>query len=453
MTIWTPKLSASGGPLYEALAQAIADGISDGTLQPGERLPTQRSLADRLGIALTTVTRGYVEAFRRGLVRGEVGRGTFVRGRSEGSKSDSTTLDLRPNSLLPLPFASELLAAMGRYLAAGDPAALMGYGSHRGAERHREAGARWMNKLGLETSADRVLVTNGAQHAMAVVLATIADPGDTVLVEEVTYAGMKSLANLLRLRLKALPLDDEGIRPDALRTALSAGGVRALYCIPTLQNPTSAVMSEPRRREIAAIAGEFGLPVVEDDSYGYLLPDLPRLSALLPSAYYIAGTSKSLLPAFRIGFVRAPAAMTERLEAAISATTYLASPLMADVVAQWIEDGTAQRIMNWKVREVAARQAIARRVFAAADYRAHPQSPHGWLTLPEPWTVRDFVTQAAMRGVHVSPADLFAVGRENVPHAVRIAIGPAQGQEELERGLGVLAGLSDEMPEAGAVVA
>lgn len=452
--MWNPVLDIAARPLYLALADSIAQDIASGALLPGQRLPTQRALANRLGIALTTVTRGYGEAERRGLVRGEVGRGTYVSAAlpdRRGRRGDGP-IDLRPNTLLPGPLMPELQSSMAAIAVEPNRPDLFDYGPHAGSRRHREAGAAWLGHVGLETSADEVVVTSGGQHAMAVALSTITRPGDVVLVEEVTYAGMKSLAGFLGVRLEPVPLDGEGIRPDALRAAWLRSGAAALYCMPTLQNPTSAVMSEERRGEVAGVMNAAGLALVEDDSYGFLLPDLRRLSALCERSFYIAGTSKSLLPALRVGYLRAPADEIDRLEAKVAATTYLASPLLAEVAARWIEEGTAWRVVEWKREETRARQALTARLLAGRDYRAHPASPHGWLALPEPWSARDFARRAAEKGVLVTPAHVFAATRDRVPHAVRICLGPVGSRGTLERGLETLVATLDAGPESLEVV-
>lgn len=438
--------------MYLALAQAIADGIDRGALAAGQQLPTQRELADRLGIALTTVTRGYREAERRGLVRGEVGRGTFVRGAppAEPAAEDTTmarVVDLRPNTMVPWPLMPELQRSMAGLILSQAGTELFDYGPHAGAVRHREAGAGWMDRVGLAADAQRVAVSNGAQHAMLVAFAVLAVPGDAVLVEDVTYAGMKSLARLLGLTLVPVAMDREGLLPDALASAARARSARVLYTMPTLQNPTAAVMSERRRHDVAGVVNELGITVVEDDTYGYLLPGPDRLAALCERSYYITGTSKSLLPALRTAFLLSPAEMVERVDATIAASTYLASPLCAGVVARWIHDGTAERVMRWKRDEARARQAIARARLADWRYEAHGDSPHGWLHVPEPWRARDVTARAAERGVLVSPADLFAAGRDHVPHAVRICVGPARTRGDLEHGLTTLAEVLRAGPE------
>ena len=117
---------------------------------------------------------------------------------------------------------------------------LLEYQHPAGRLRHRAAGAVWLAQSGLETRAEQVVVTSGGQHALMVAFSTLAKPGDLVLCSELTYPGMISLARLLRLRLEGLSLDDDGVRPDAFETACRRGP-RALFCMPTLHNPTAVV--------------------------------------------------------------------------------------------------------------------------------------------------------------------------------------------------------------------
>jgi DNA-binding transcriptional MocR family regulator len=451
--MWKPTLSNREQPLYLAIANAIAEDISSGKLTDGERLPPQRDLADDLKVALTTVTRAYTEAERRGLVSGEVGRGTFVRRMETFSLrrevSEPSALDLTVNNLPPYGLSRELMESMSKHLFSDGPSALVDYQPHQGHARHRRAAATLLKSLGVQVAPENLLLTAGAQHAMAVTFSTITNPGDTVLTAEVTYSGMKSLANFLHLRLRGLAMDEEGIRPDALEAACTTTEAKALYCMPTLQNPTSAVMSEERRREIAAVAEAYGLAVVEDDSYGFLLPRQKPLRSFAgnPSKFYhLTGTSKSLAPGLRLGFLVSPPAMVDRLAASLSATTIMAPPPMAEVVSRWIEDGTAERVMEWKRTEVRARQKLAASILGDFEYRAHPASPHGWLTIPEPWCVRDFVAQARMRGVVLSPAEDFIAARSTSAHAVRICLGPVQERSRLGNALTMVAEILERSP-------
>jgi DNA-binding transcriptional MocR family regulator len=449
MTIWSPTL-AEEGPYYRALADAIERDVRLGVLAPGARLPTQRALADRLGLAVATVTRAYAEASKLGLISSEIGRGTFVRAGDPAAEAPAV-IDLRGNWLLPWPMLDELRRGIARVAGRAGEGAL-GYGPHGGSVRHRAAGLRLAREAGVPAALEQVLVTAGAQHAMAVVLGSLLAPGDVVIVEVQTYSGMRSLASLLRLRLRPVAMDAEGLRPDALRAALAEGGARALYAIPVLQNPTAAVMGRERRDEVAEIARGAGLLVVEDDSYGFLLPEAPRLAEVLPEAVWLTGTSKALLPALRVGFLRAPAELVPRLEAAIGASIYLASPLLAEVVAEWVDDGTAARVVGWKREEVAARREIADRVLAGFELGAHPRSPHLWLRLPEPWQASEAVEAAERQGVLVTPAEAFSIERD-APRAVRACLGPPAARDHLEAALGKLAVLYSEPPVPPAIVA
>jgi DNA-binding transcriptional MocR family regulator len=220
--------------------------------------------------------------------------------------------------------------------------------------------------------------------------------------------------------------------------------------MPSFQNPTATLMSETRRREIAAIAVKHQLTVIEDDVYGFLAPDARPLSTLLPESlsYFITSTSKSIAPGIRIGYLLAPAAMIERLSVAVLRTVVNAAPAMAELATSLITDGMAGRIAEWKRKEIGARQEIARRVLHGFSVQSHPQSPHLWMRLPEPWQTDAFVTRARHRGILLTGADSFAVGRETDLQAIRIAVGPPATRSALEDGLEELVRIVNHVPEA-----
>ena len=450
MTIWTPEISHRHGPKYKAIADALAEDVRSGVLSAGARLPTQRHLAGHLGVALTTVTRAYTEAERRLLVTGVVGRGTFVRSRAAALSGQEETanraIDLRPNVLMPWDHAPALADSLSRIMARSDPYTMLDYQPMGGSLLQRAAGATWARRAGLDIPDEGVVITSGAQHAILVSLATLTQANDLILAEELTYGGLKSAASFLDLRIRGVAMDEEGIRPAALDEACAREQPKALFCSATLQNPTSALMSPRRRMEIAEVARRHGVPIVEDDSYGFLQPHLQPLACFAADAFYICSASKSLAAGLRIAYVIPPPDMVDRLTANVCSTTYMAAPALADVVAAWLADGTADQIMEWKRVESAARQAMATRVLSRYGYTGHPSAHHGWLTLPEPWTTVDFVAQAGMRGVLVPPADDFQTGRERL-HAVRLSLGPPASRDILEKGLICLSEILAESPE------
>jgi DNA-binding transcriptional MocR family regulator len=263
-------------------------------------------------------------------------------------------------------------------------------------------------------------------------------PGDTLLSEELTYAGARALVQQQHLKLRGVSMDGEGLRPDALETACRATRARVLYCMPRLQNPTSAIMSDRRRRQIAALAEKYRLVVIEDDVYGFLSPARAPLAALIPQrTVFVTSLSKSLFPGMRLGCVAAPPDVLERVAGAVWTTMIMASPIGADLLSGWIEDGTAARIADWKRHEVAARQSMARRLLDGERMQTHPTSPHIWLQLPARWSAEAFVAQARARGVILNASTQFSTGAQP-PCAVRVCLGPPRTRAGVEQALAIV---------------
>ncbi len=447
MITWRPALKDRKTPKYHAIAAAIDDDVNCGRLLPGVQLPTQRELARYLGVTVGTVSRAYAEAERRGLVVGEVGRGTFVResGMEESEFGaampwQERTLDLSLNIPPSVGEGTALAEVLKTLSTRSDLSGLLQYQQESGAPRHRAAGAAWLRRVGLDAKPEQTLVCAGAQHAMTVVFSTLLRPGDLVLTEELTYPGMKALGQMLGLHLEGLPMDEGGLRPDAFKQACNGKEAKALYCVPTIQNPTGSTLSLERRRQIASIARENGVLLVEDDVHAMLADDAPPpISTLYPEGgIYIASTAKNLTPGLRVGYLHAPEQLTDRLSAGIRATLWMAAPLMAEIATRWIEDGTAHRIVESIRKEAAARRELAGEILIKYRQQAVSRGFQLWLSLPEPWTASDFVAHALQRGVAVAGSEAFAVGRLNKTHAIRISLGAAPDRTVLVKALETL---------------
>jgi DNA-binding transcriptional MocR family regulator len=457
MTNWLPLLDQTHSPVYRKIADALAADIAAGRLPPGMQLPTHRDLAWRLGVTVGTVSRAYSEAERRGLIGGEVGRGTFVL----PARRDWTSavaigepdgfVDLSRNYAVTgseAPLLGETVASLA---ARADFGLLLHYQPHAGRREDRAAGAEWLRRTTLpQADANHTLVTHGGQHAIAVILAALTRPGDAVAVEQLTYPGFKAAAQQAGLQLVGLPIDDAGLQPEALDAACRARTIRLLYVLPTLHNPTLATMPQERRQEIAAVCRQHDLTVIEDDVYGFLY-DPPRqpIVALLPErGYYISSLSKACAPGLRIGYIHAPGGI-DRIATAIGASIYMAQPLMAAVASRWMADGTVDRLAAEKRRLAAARQAIVQTVFGSppsgAKLVSDPASLHCWLILPAGWRAEEFAAAARQRGVGITPAAAFAVGAA-APEAVRFCLGTPETGEQLGRAVRALAATLSENP-------
>ena len=451
-----------GLPRYLAIAEALAEDVSSARLAAGAQLPTHRDLADRLGVTVGTVSRAYAEASRRGLIAGEVGRGTFVRapaGGEPGVTGEADAAGIVEMSINhPPPVEGAEAAALQAMLATlsrrRDLASLLAYSPDGGSRAHREAAAEWLERGGHRVAADRIVVCNGSQHGLVALLSMLAREGDVILAEELTYPGLKAIAGLLRMRLHAVAMDGEGIVPEALDEAGRATAARVLYCVPTVQNPTARVMGAKRRAEIAAVIRGHGLTTIEDDVHGRLAVDPPPpLAALVPeSTYYVTSTSKTLAPGLRVGFVAAPPGMAERLAATVRVTTWGAAPLTTEVVAGWIRDGAAEAILKARRAEAAARHALARETLAGLGARTSAGAYHVWMTLPDPWRSAAFAAEAHQRGVAVTAAEAFLVGRVEPPAAVRLCLGTPRTRADLLRGLRAVRQTLESRPETALAI-
>lgn len=456
MTIWMPVLDGRSGPKYRAIADVIVDDVTSGRLPPGTRLPPQRDLAWKLGVTVGTVSRAYSEAERLGYVRGEVGRGTYVM--RPGLRDGFPMRDLQAGDAVDLSLSFPAPGAEGDYIAgalaaiAGDSSArdLLDYQPPAGGMRHRAAGAAWIATTGLDVPPEQIVVTTGAQNGILVALAALTQPGDQVLTEALTFPGVKPVAAMLGLRLEGVPVDGEGMIPEALEAACRSQPSRVLYVVPTVHNPTAVVMPPARRAAIAAIARRHDLTIVEDDIAARCIdaPPLPIATLVPERCLYLTSLSKTVAPGLRIGYLAGPPGLLERNASVVRASAWMAVPLAAELAARWIEDGTAEHILESRRSEAVARYRLARETLAGHRLTGTPGSNHLWLTLPEPWRAGDFATEAQRRKVIVSPAEIFAVGRAPAPHAVRLCIGMPRRREALAAALDTLAAVLAAAPAA-----
>jgi DNA-binding transcriptional MocR family regulator len=412
MTIWNPELNARSGPRYLALAHAIEQDVATGALAAGTRLPPQRDLAYRLGVTVGTVSRAYALAAARGLVSGEVGRGTFVRGPEAGARANP--VDDRAPDLIKLTVnappdpSEEAILREGLAELAARPAALrdlMSYTPKPGLADHRAAAAAWIGALGIAARADDVILTGGAHQALLAALVGLTARGDGVLVEQLTYAGICHIGERCGLRLRGLALDEEGVLPEALDAACRAEPARLLVLNPIIHNPTTATMSAERGRAIAALARAHDLIVIEDDVYGRLPEQRAApIAALAPErTVYITSASKSIAPGLRLGMLLSPQRCFEAIAAAQHDLFLTCPPLMAELFKLWLCNGTAARLAQRQQVEARARQDLARDILGNRSYRAQPIAYHLWLPLPPPWRTSQFVAAARERGVVIDP--------------------------------------------------
>lgn len=446
--MWQPRIKRTAGTKFLGLVAAIEEDIAAGLIAEGEPMPPQRGVADALGIDLTTVTRAYNEAKTRGLIVARPGRGGTRVAESAETRARRTAespVDLSLN-IPPQPARADLATRIGRAVAEvlrAGTAPVLQYLPPIGAEGDRAAGAAFLLDAFAEDVAHRLALVGGAQVGLFAVISTLLGPGDTLLTAAVTYPGAREAAERVGARAIGIAMDRDGILPEAFAAACRAGRPRALYVVPTIDNPTTATLPEARRRALADIARRHGVAIIEDDPYRRLAIDAPPpIAVFAPElSWHIATLAKIATPGLRVAYVVTPdAAALARLGDVLRATQLMPPPLMAAVAARWISDGSLARITVALREEAIVRQAIAAKLLAGTDLRTHPAGHHAWLTLTEGWTADRFAAAAAASGVAVVPASAFAVGNTG-PNAVRLSLGAAADRVALVSGLKRIASL------------
>ena len=454
---WNPSLGDDADTVSGRLLAALRRDIADGRLTPGTRLPPHRELAHRLGIGIGTVTSVYGEAARQGLLTATVGRGSFVADAALPPRAGDGSINLSRN-LPPLASTQRRIAGtMARLSKRGDLGQLLDYAPPAGLDAHRRTVARWLRSIGgpTDVDADRLILTSGGQQAIQLAIDAVCRPGETIMTEAATYFGVRSVAQTSGYRTLGLEMDEQGLLPDALDRA-AASGARVLYTLPTLQNPTGRIMGSERRAAIAAIARARALWIIEDDIYSAFAAGNapPPLTDYAPErCFYINGTSKSLAPGLRLGFLMAPdetqfAAILRLIRAQI----YSPSSIGSMIACQWIDDGSADEIIAETSAEMIERNRLAAaKLGAAMSAPGDPRCPHIWMPMTEIEAER-MVARAMRAGVELTPPSAPLVDPSTIS-GVRLCLGVAADLTQLGVALDrVVAAMDAERCEAVASV-
>ncbi|WP_028002441.1 MocR-like ectoine utilization transcription factor EhuR [Sinorhizobium arboris] len=458
MSFWLPSIPKSSFPRYAAIADAIEEAINQKRLHPGQQLPTHRELAQKLGFSVQTVARAYAEAERRGLTAGEVGRGTFVQyvtpdvgqGFVAETKQSGVT-DF--SNITPLRDDIHVQAfknALANMMTGAPLQRAMEYRPSQGLVQHRLAAVGWLQRHGISVDVENVVITNGATHGIWTAMATLLEPGDVIGTEALTQTANLINASVMKLRLRGIPVDAQGIIPEAVEEAYKRQPIKVLSLTPCYNNPTGSLMGDKRRVEIAEIARKYDIAIIENDVFGPLIPNRPKpLWTYAPErTYYVTSFSKAVMPTLRTGFLCGPPGMTSRLISRLRGTGYMSNTWTAEILAAWIFDGTVERLIEWQRDQLSERCRLLKKTLSAYKVVAHPYALHAWLTLPEPWRSQTFFDQARSRRLLVTPPDPFIVGRGEDPHAVRLAVGDTvRDKQDFVGGLKRVAALLAESPE------
>lgn len=317
---------------------------------------------------------------------------------------------------------------------------LLRHHRYLGSERDREAAAQWTaRRLGYVPELSQIVVSGGTQNALLVVLATLVGSGGVLTTEEITYPAVKPICDLLGIQLVGARIDEEGLTAEGFESVCKSHRPRALYCNPTVHNPTTAIMSDARRREIADVARRYQVTIVEDDVQSLLLTDAPMpIAAIAPDiTWYLMSLAKTISIGLRVAYVVAPSSdeMRKVLAPISSLSSWFVSPLSAEIATSWLSSGRAGVILEEIRQEISTRQEIAKSLLSDTDHRTQPFALHVWIPLAPHIDLQRVNDALLARGVRVQTSAMFTLDKARVEPAIRVSLGRPLLTSELEQGL------------------
>lgn len=453
-------------PIYRQIYEGLRDAILAGTLPELSRLPPERGLSEYLGVNRSTVVHAYRSLAVDGLIEQKAGSGSRVARTAGAGRSRSN--DVPWWITLPSWRVGQFPAVLGELAAtrhedkisfvqgvppmepsplrelaisfervAGDPNYVLSYGNSEGHDPLREAIAARMRRRGCNVDARNVLVLTGSTQGISLVAQSLAEPGDEIIIEQPTYPGALQIFQIAGLRTIPVALDDEGMRVDHVEAILRTRRPRFIYAMPSLHNPTGAMMNADRRERLVTLARRARVPIVEDDPYGELASnDISPLAAHSDDyVIYLSTFSKTIAPSLRLGWLTAPRTIYERLllrkQSYDMATSLYVQAGVCDFLARAYDDHIVKLRIELTQRRVEARDAIARHWPKTIRLAAGGGGFYLWATASREMRGRALLENAERHGASFLFGEAFFAGTGG-DHNFRLAITPMTRERMVE---------------------
>ena len=425
--------------------------IETGVLQPNEHLPSTRKLADLLGVHRTTIYRAYEELWAAGYLEANTGSYSRVRQRNllaaQPSEQEHSVIDwgnciseaankLHDYRLLqrtisdttidfaPLSPDSELLPVSDfrrclNHVLQNDKADLLQYGDPLGYLPLREYLANQMRQHGISTQTSEIMLTNGMQNGIDIVLRLLTNPGDFIITEAPGYAAALSLMKYLGLQIVGIPMTPNGMDLELLEIQLKKLRPKLIYTMPTFQNPTGLSTCQSHRERLLKLSEKYRVPLVED---GFEEEMKYFGKAVLPiksmdknrTVIYLGTFSKVLFPGIRVGWIVAPSSLINRMGNIKRVSELSGSPLIQAAVHQFCIHGFYElhkKRLHRVYRKRMQTALLACRELLPADYIQWTKPDGGYLiwfslksiTLSE----EELINRLTEAKINVSPGSRF----------------------------------------------
>ncbi|NJM71285.1 MAG: PLP-dependent aminotransferase family protein [Scytonema sp. RU_4_4] len=463
----------SSKPIYLQIRDRISRLIKSGALQSGDRLPSIRCLAESLQVNKLTIIEAYNVLEADGVVCARQGAGYFVSNTSVPCANLKSTFAPTQNVIIPEQggscFFDMYTAAVHAQSQPGminfslgfshppkdidliarralrqAPDSLFQYDFPQGQLTLRRQIAQMLIQQGMEVSADNLIITNGSEQGLSLVLQYYIQPGDWVIVETPTYFGAIAILEKLRAKIIGIPMTAEGMNLELLEQYLKSHRPKLIYTISTLHNPTGITTTQAHRQHLLKLAEKYECPILEDNAYeGLCFESVPApIKALDKQDFvtYISTFSKTLMPGLRVGYM----VVTGKHYQAILEQKLLhdlhTSSISQAIVSEYLASGHLRRHLN----QLRAEYIQTRNIMLQALERYFPEEarwtvPNGglflWVQLPDNIPTKTIRIEALSQSVLVACSSVFFPDKQGYP-TMRLSY--CLTPEEIEKGISIL---------------
>lgn len=445
---WKPNKELLKRPFYSSIAALLEHDIVNGFLAPGTKLPPQRELADFLDLNFTTITRAYKLCEVKGLIFAITGSGTFVAPNATRSITISTEqikncIDLgfvasfeQSNSIV----AETIQKVVDKkYLEH-----LLNYNDPTGLPHQKTAGLNWMKSFGIDVNQDHIAIVSGAQNALAITLTALFKPGNRIATDVYTYSNFIQLAKMLHIQLVPIQGDEFGMLPNELDKQCSQLDIHGIFLMPSCTNPTTIMIADFRKQELAEVIRKHHLILIEDDIHAFLtagiIPDYkqPMFSLLPEQSVYISGTSKCICSGLRVAYIVFGDTLRKDILQAIFNVNVKTSSLDAEVITELILSGQAYEIVKQKKHLAESANKVYSEYFSSTNSVEHPFSFYRWLPIQDYYDAFQLETDLEIQGIRFFHSDRFITGQNTPNKYLRVALSSTNSSDELKIGLEIL---------------
>lgn len=438
----SPLPRSSHQPLPQTIANLIEDEIRNGGLAVGTKLPTQRDLAYKLGIAVATVGRAYRICIERGLVTAEVGRGTYVLSRDEQQDVTKNRLQwalktqTNPRALVQHAARMHSTSPVGNLsidildhhisdIMKSDPAIILDH-VRVIPQNWLEAGRNWLSTAGWKPQIDSIVPTNGAYVGLLAAAMARTKLGDRVAVEEPGYVAVTRTLKAMGRRVVTVAVGEEGMQPEAFQRVCAQYPPKILFVTPTIHNPTGRIMPLKNRQKIVEIARRHDVFLIEDNVYGGQVENpLPPIAQLAPErSFHVNSLSKTVCAGLRTGWISCPAGEKDKVVANHGALCGHWAFLAHEIAARMVLTGSAVEAASRLLDEVKSRHEIFAGIFRHGHFKisTNISAPFAWIEIPELTSGQMMKFTSSSTGVTINQQHEFFVESEDaVGQALRLA--------------------------------